>query len=356
MSEAVRAAEETASNILSQLGIDAFEQPGLLPWLLLVLVLGLALAARRRPPSIPWPGLAEVRQAGASEAEPLVALARLLRTATLVCLALVVCGPVARIQAPPEPGRGLDLMLVLDASGSMRALDTVVGHEARTRLDLAKQIVARFVTRRVAEGDRVGLVVFGESAFTQCPLTSDGGRVRAALARVEVGIAGETTALGDALALAVKRATGGGAATESVVVLLTDGRGNVGDVPTEAATLLAAGLGVRVHTVGIGTGGEAVPMANKAGAASSRLRFERHDPDLDTLREIAKATGGAFFAAERSSELQEVYAAIDALERPPRPLPPRLREVIRAEPLLIPAGALLLIEMAIARVWRRRLP
>ncbi|MEE8580371.1 MAG: VWA domain-containing protein, partial [Myxococcota bacterium] len=231
---------------------------------------------------------------------------------------------------------------------------TAVGIEARSRLELAKQVVARFAGERVAEGDRVGLVVFGDSAFTLCPLTGDGELIRAALDRVEVGMAGQATALGDALALSVKRASSAGG--QAVVVLLTDGRNNAGTVPVEVALALANSANVRVHSVGIGSAGEAVPMAPRAGAPDGSLRFERHEPDLDLLRRLASSSGGRFFAARRSSDLQAVYAEIDALERSPRTLPPRMRQAPRNEPFLALAGGLLFLEIALSRVLRRRLP
>jgi Ca-activated chloride channel family protein len=284
-------------------------------------------------------------------------LAVALRATALAALAIVVARPVTIDRAPPEPGLGLDLVLVLDTSGSMRALDAVVDAEPKTRLELAKLVVARFAEERVAEGDRVALVVFGETAFTLCPLTSDGALLASALGRVEVGMAGEATALGDALALAVKRA--GGAQAEGsgrLVVLLTDGRSNAGAVPLDLAADLAASAGVRVHTVGIGTEGEEVPMALPPGAAGAGLRFERHDADLDTLTSVSLRTGGRAFAASRSSDLAAVYQEIDALERRPRPLPPRIRETDASEPLLMAAVGFLALEIAIARIWRRRLP
>jgi Ca-activated chloride channel family protein len=218
---------------------------------------------------------------------------------------------------------------------------------------VAREAVARFAERRVFAGDRVGLVVFGASAFTQCPLTRDGALLADALRRVEVGVAGDATALGDALALAVRRASGaaGGAADARAVVLLTDGRSNAGDVPIGIATALAVGESVRVHTVAIGGDGGEVAVETPAG-----LRFERHDPDPATLRRIAERTGGRFFAVRHPADLLAVYAAIDALERAERPLPLRRREAPRPEPLLATAGVAILVELLGLRVWRRTLP
>jgi Ca-activated chloride channel family protein len=348
------------ARVLDAAGIQALAHPG---WLLLLVPLvfaALAALLRTSAPALEWPHIAEARQAGARRIDLVWLGSVVLRAGALVALALVLAGPVGVHRAPPEPGYGLDMSLVLDVSGSMRALDARVGDEWRTRLDLAREVVARFATRRAQEGDRVALVVFGETSMTQCPLTSDGALLAAALRRVEVGMVGEATALGDALALAVKRATGageslpgaGGPVAGRLVVLLTDGRHNAGSFSLEAATSLAAGAGVRVHTVAIGSAGEAVPMEGPGGD----LHFERHDIDTEALAAIARATGGRFFVADRSADLEEVYREIDTLERVARRLPPRVRHVERPEPFLALAGVLLLGEITVGRVLRRRLP
>jgi Ca-activated chloride channel family protein len=351
---------------LAGLGIDALEAPERLPWLLGVVGLGCFWALRRPKAAIAWPGMSEALRAGARRVELAPAFALALRLGMLACLSLVIARPVAIHESPPAPGRGLDLILVLDTSASMRALDTsadpgpgevqISEDDTQTRLDLAKRIVARFATQRVAEGDRVGLVVFGSHAFTQCPLTSDGSLLASALRRVDVGIAGEATALGDALALAVKRAPKSDTGLGRVIVLLTDGRSNAGRVPVEVATQLAAGERLRVHTVGIGTEGVEVPVASRASRTGQALRFERHDTDPETLQRIADATGGRYFEATRSSDLQAIYRDIDALERVERSLPPRIKQTLYAEPLLAGAAALLLLEIALAGVLRRRVP
>jgi Ca-activated chloride channel family protein len=350
---------DALGEILRAAGIDGLARPGWLVAALLAALLAVLLAWRARPAAVGWPGEPEARAARARRTDPLRGAALLLRAAALAALAAVLAGPVGVHRAPPEPGFGLDLVLVVDASGSMRALDAELGGEWHTRLDLARQVVARFARQRAAEGDRVALVVLGETAFTQCPLTSDGGLLAAALERVEAGMAGEATALGDALALAVKRARGaatsGDLSLGRVAVLLSDGRHNAGTLSVEAATALAVAEGLRVHTVAIGSAGEEVPMASAAGAGRG-LHFERHDVDVATLERIAAASGGRFFPARSSSDLDAVYAEIDALERVDRPRPARLRQTDRPEPLLALAGGLLLGEIALARVVRRRLP
>ena len=342
--------------LLAALGTDALERPGLFWWLAAACLLVLLAALRRRPEAIAWSALPEALAAGAARREWLPRLARSLRIAALLSLAVVLAGPVGVHRAPPEPGHGLDLVLVIDASGSMRALDADVAGERRSRLALAREVVARFARQRAAEGDRVALVVFGETAFTLCPLTSDGRLLSAALARVEAGVAGEATAVGEALALAVKRVAGSQPTAGRVAVLLTDGRHNAGAISVEAATALAGGDRVRVHTVAIGSSGQRVLMEQGPGEAGRGLRFERHDVDAQSLAAIAASTGGSFFAARRSSDLAPVYAEIDRLERPARRLPPRTRKTGRPEPWLVIAGSCLLAELALIRVLWRRLP
>jgi Ca-activated chloride channel family protein len=325
------------------------------------------VAARRRRAALAGPARAAARAAGALRRDPLAALLTLLRVGCLALLAAVLAGPLRRGEPPPETRAGLDLVLAVDASGSMRALDAEVGGEWRRRLDLARAVVARFAEERAGAGDRVGVVVFGDTAFTLCPLTHDGALVAAALERVEAGVAGESTALGDALALAVKRAAGGSDPSAEVgapepqapregrlVVLLTDGRSNSGSIPVDVASALARATGTRVHTVGIGTRGE-VAMASRSGRGRE-LRFERHDLDQETLRAIAALSGGRSFEARSSADLAAVYAEIDALERVERETPSRSGGEPRPEPFLAGARLLLLAEILVGKGAARRLP
>jgi len=364
---------EALSFLAGAVGIDRFDQP---LWLLLVFPSAAAwiVAAKTRPAALGWAAIAEIRSAGGHRFDFAEILSTLLRASCVLALLGVLAGPVGVHELPPEPGYGLDLVLALDASGSMRALDAEQRGENRTRIALAREVVARFAEHRAAAGDRVALVVFGESAFTQCPLTSDGRLLADALDRVEAGVAGEATAIGDALALAVKRVSGaanfssdaGAAGSAAVapptqriagrlVVLLTDGRNNAGAISVELATAVAAAQGIRIHTDGIGSVGAEVAIAPADGLSRGGTRFERVDVDTDSLRRIANTTGGRFFPARTSQDLDAVYREIDSLERIARPLAPRIHQADRPEPLLALAGGLLIVEIATARVFRRRL-
>jgi Ca-activated chloride channel family protein len=338
--------------------ITGFLSPALGLALAALALAACALALRRRPRTLAWPAPDELRAAGASKRDPLRGLALALRAGALVLLAGALAGPLGPAPSARSREEGLDLLLVLDTSDSMRALDAEIGERHRTRLELAREVVERFALHRVASGDRVGLVVFGDTAFTHCPITSDGRLLRAALARVEPGMAGEATALGDALALAVKRLHAldrgeGGTAAGRLIVLLTDGRSNADSVPPDVAAGLAAQLRIRVHTVGIGGEGE-VAMATRSGGRS--LATSRQDLDAETLARIAATSGGRFFRARSSSDLGAVYAAIDRIERAPRDAPAERLGEPAPEPLLAAAGVLLVLEILAARVAWRRIP
>lgn len=347
---------------MAWLGVDAFERPLLLALAIAAAVVATIVAARRAPPAVPWSAWPELVAAGARRHDVGRFAALAARAGALLLLGVALAGPVREHRAPPPAGEGLDLVLVLDTSDSMQALDVSEAGTWKTRLELARAVVARFAERRISEGDRVGLVVFGATAFTQCPLSSDGKLLSAALGRVTPGMAGPATAVGDALALAVKRAepqarSEGATAPVAgrLVVLLTDGRSNAGAIPPDVATALAKSRGVRVHTVGIGSARE-VAMQREPGASGRGLRFERHDLDAETLGAIAEATGGRYFGAQSSGDLEAVYAAIDAQERVARRPPPRRHRTSHPEPFLAGAALLVALEVATARGVARRIP
>jgi len=276
-----------------------------------------------------------------------------LRAFALACVGLALAGPAGLVPENPAGGEGLDLVIALDASGSMRALDGVLDGRRVTRLELARRVVADFVRER--RGDRLGLVVFGEHAFTQCPLTVDHRLVLEALARIEVGLAGDATALGEAIGLATRRldVPGSPPDAERVVVLFTDGRHNSGRLAPETAAQIARTRNVRIHAVGIGSEGE-VPFAQET--PGQPLRFERVDLDRETLQAVASITGGGFFHAERPDDLVDVLFAIDRIEARPLPLEPRFRRASLVPLALALALGALLAEAATAHGLLRRLP
>jgi Ca-activated chloride channel family protein len=174
---------------------------------------------------------------------------------------------------------------------------------------VVKNVVSEFVEQR--QGDRVGLILFGTNAYLQAPLTFDLVSVNRLLTEAPVGIAGGKTAIGDAIGLAVKRLRQRPAG-ERVLILLTDGANNVGEVEPEKAAELAGIEDITIYTIGVGA--ESVRMRGLFGALSSTMINPSAELDEETLRAIAGATGGRYFRATNTRELAEIYDLIDALE------------------------------------------
>jgi Ca-activated chloride channel family protein len=294
-----------------------------------------------------------VRPRHALSIDPGWIAALLLRTGAVGLLLVTLAAPVGLIRENPAGGEGIDLVIALDASGSMNALDGQLAGRRVTRLELAKAAVAEFIRGR--EGDRVGLVAFGQHAFTQCPLTADHRLVLEALDRIEVGVAGDQTALGEAIGLAARRLRVPGAPPDAqrTLVLFTDGRHNSGQIAPETAAQIALFEGVRIHAVGIGSTGE-VPFAQNTPGAP--LRFEKVDLDAKTLQAVADMTGGSFFHARKPEDLVDVTAAIDALESVPQAPEPRFRRASLAPLTLLVALGCLLGEALLSHGLLRRLP
>jgi Ca-activated chloride channel family protein len=244
---------------------------------------------------------------------------------------------------------GRDLLLAVDISGSMNREDMVLEGQKATRLMVVKDVLEAFLARR--EGDRLGLILFGSGAYLQAPLTFDRATVNALLQETPLGIAGGKTAIGDAIGLAVKHLRDR-PAENRVLILLTDGANNVGEVSPEKAAELAAQAGVRIYTVGVGA--EVMEAPGWFGGAFGRATMNPSaDLDEATLTRIAEQTGGRYFRARNTEELAEIYRTLDALEPVPAP-----DEVFRPVTALFywPLGVALGLSMllALAAAWPRR--
>ncbi len=226
----------------------------------------------------------------------------------LVWFALVISATRPQwIGEPIElPTTGRDLMLAVDISGSMGTEDMQLDGSTTTRLAVVKDVVGDFVERR--KGDRLGLILFGTRAYLQTPLTFDRNTVRTLLTETPLGIAGGKTAIGDAIGLSVKRLMDR-PADNRVLVLLTDGVNNVGEVEPVQAAKLAAQEGIRIYTIGFGADEMVVP-----GFLFQRTVNPSAELDIETLTEIADITGGIFQRARSSDELAAIYEALDELE------------------------------------------
>ncbi len=207
------------------------------------------------------------------------------------------------------PVSGRNLMLAVDLSGSMDQKDFELGNRRVDRLTATKAVASDFISRR--EGDRIGLILFGERAYLQVPLTLDKETVKVLLLEAFIGLAGEKTAIGDAITLAVKRIHEQAAdASEQVLVLLTDGANTAGEVEPLKAAQLAQQVGLRIYTIGIGA--EQLEVASLIGGR--RNINPSADLDEETLIGIAELTGGRYFRAIDTAGLQDIYRLVDELE------------------------------------------
>lgn len=284
-------------------------------------------------------------------------LRRLVQGLRLLTVALLILG-----MARPQTGRrqtqvqteGIDIILVLDTSGSMQALDLDADravNRRRNRLEVARSVVDRFVQKR--QNDQIGMVVFGNEAFTQCPLTLDHGVVAAFLERLEIGMAGDGTAIGSALGTAVKRLRDSEAESK-VIILLTDGRNNAGALSPRKAAEIAQTFDTRVYTIGVGTRGKAPFIVDSL--FGKRVIYEDVEIDEEILREIASRTGGSYFRAEDSEALAEIYDEIDRLETSEITTESYMEYDERYRRLVLPALGLLLLETLLLGTRFRKLP
>jgi Ca-activated chloride channel family protein len=226
-----------------------------------------------------------------------------------ILLVIAVARPERIGDEVDVPVSGRNLMLAVDLSGSMDQKDFELGNRTVDRLTATKAVAADFISRR--EGDRIGLILFGERAYLQVPLTLDRETVKILLMEAFIGLAGEKTAIGDAITLAVKRIhdqeTDAG---EQVLVLLTDGANTAGEIDPMKAAELAAQVGLRVYTIGIGA--EQLEVASIIGGR--RRVNPSADLDEETLTGIANLTGGRYFRATDTATLQDIYRLVDELE------------------------------------------
>ncbi|BBL69467.1 vWA domain-containing protein [Methylogaea oryzae] len=201
---------------------------------------------------------------------------------------------------------GRDLLLAIDLSGSMQTPDFVLNGENVDRLTATKQVAGRFIERRA--GDRIGLILFGEKPYLQAPLTFDRKTVQTLLDESFIGMAGDATAIGDAIGLAVKRLKNN-PAEQRVLILMTDGANTAGTVEPLKAAELAAGEGLKIYTVGVGA--DELIVRDFFGA---RRVNPSADLDETALKGIAEKTGGRYFRARDTQELEQIYALLDRLE------------------------------------------
>jgi len=276
------------------------------------------LLARRSPGHLTFSSFKLLPDRGGSWRTKLAWIPDVLIALAIIATSIALAGPETDKKNNRVEREGIAIMMVVDTSGSMRALDLSTKKRERTRLDAVKEVFLDFVNPggklSGRPDDEVGLISFAGYADSRAPLTLDHGNLSAAAKSLEiVKDPGEDgTAIGDALTLAVERLEQARAKSR-VIILLTDGQQVGGTATPRAAAKVAKAKGVRVYTVGAGTHGTASVRVN-VGAGQSVLRQMRVNIDEPTLKAVAKATGGQYFRATDSKGLRNVYRAIDKLE------------------------------------------
>ena len=231
-----------------------------------------------------------------------------LRMAALATLVVALARPQSAEQNTRTNTDGIDIMLALDVSGSMLARDF-----RPDRLEAAKEVAGSFIADRY--GDRIGLVVFAGEAFTQSPLTADQSTLLTLLGRVRSGLIEDGTAIGNGLATAINRLRESDAKSK-VIILLTDGVNNRGEIAPQTAAEIAKAQGIRVYTIGVGTEGMApYPAVDIYGTPTGGTVMAKVEIDEKTLRSIAEMTGGEYFRATDKAKLKAIYDQINQLEK-----------------------------------------
>lgn len=282
-----------------------------LPWLLLAAPLPLLIRARRpeQDGSALWlPFFSRWQQLASRERPTRDPRRRLLLWAIWLLLLLAAAQPRWLGEPISQPRSGRDLMLAIDISGSMEATDLTLDGAPATRLDVLKQVVGDFIARRT--GDRIGLVLFGERAYLQAPLSFDRTTINQLLQEAEIGLAGaQRTAIGDGMGMALKHLHDS-PAKRRAMILVTDGANNSGALTPVQATALATQENVTVYTIGVG----ADEMLVNDWPFGRRRVNPSADLDEDSLKHIASETGGDYFRARDQQSLQQIYQQLDALE------------------------------------------
>ena len=280
----------------------------------------------------------------------LMPLQLLLRLAVFVLLILVLARPQTQNSWKNETMEGIDIMLAMDVSTSMLAEDL-----KPNRIEAAKQVAADFIIGR--PNDNIGLTIFAGEAFTQCPMTTDQASLLNLLHNVRTDIAQrlieDGTAIGMGLANAVSRLKDSKAKSK-VVILLTDGSNNRGDLSPMTAAEIAKSFGIRVYTIGVGTNKVApYPMPVAGGVQYINIPVEI---DTKMLQEIASATEGDFYRATNNKELQQIYKEIDKLEKSKLNVKKFSKRYEAYQPFAIAAVILLLLEILLRITVFRKLP
>lgn len=273
-----------------------------------------------------------------------------LRGLCIILLTVALARPQAGQKNEEISNQGIDIMIVLDTSTSMRALDFKPGD----RFEAARKTAKEFVKGR--KYDRIGIVVFSGLAFTQCPLTIDHDAALNFLDQASIGMTEvDGTAIGSAIATAANRLKGGKGKSR-VMILLTDGRNNTGEIDPLTAAQTAAALDIKIYTIGAGAPGGALYPVDHPIWGRQYVKIPEQELDEDTLAKIAEATNGRYFRATDMASLERIMKQIDTMEKTEIKTLKYTSYIEHFEKFLWPALILLLLELAVSGLWLRKLP
>ena len=323
-----------------------FEYPALLwllviPALMLVHYLYIELSGRR--PHLRVPDVKFWKAGGRSVLGVIRHLPFLLRTIALVMIIIAIARPRSSTKMDKIDTEGIDIVLAMDVSTSMLARDFTPD-----RISAAKDIAIEFISQRPS--DRMGIVVFAGESYTQCPLTTDRATLINLMKEIETGLIEDGTAIGNGLATAVARMQNSDAKSR-VVILLTDGVNNSGEITPQTAADIAKTYGIRVYTIGVGANGTApYPVMTPWGVQMQNVEVEI---DENLLKNIAETTGGRYFRATDNTKLSEIYSEINKMEKARTTIDsfPIYKELFTGFALI--ALACLLLEVLIGFILRR---
>lgn len=323
-----------------------FEYPALLwllviPALMMVHYIYIELSGRR--PHLRVPDIKFWKAGGRSVLGVIRHLPFLLRTIALVMIIIAIARPRSSTKMDKIDTEGIDIVLAMDVSTSMLARDFTPD-----RISAAKDIAIEFISQRPS--DRMGIVVFAGESYTQCPLTTDRATLINLMKEIETGLIEDGTAIGNGLATAVARMQNSDAKSR-VVILLTDGVNNSGEITPQTAADIAKTYGIRVYTIGVGANGTApYPVMTPWGVQMQNVEVEI---DENLLKNIAETTGGRYFRATDNTKLSEIYSEINKMEKARTTIDsfPIYKELFTGFALI--ALACLLLEVLISFILRR---
>ena len=327
-----------------------FEDPWLLLFMLMLPYMALK-GKKKQQATINYSSIGTLQSIRTAQVDFFSALPLILRIFSVMLLILALARPQEGHKSQEILSVGVDIMLALDTSGSMQALDFIKNEKRDTRLAMVKDVVSKFIENR--PNDRIGMVVFGSEAYTQCPLTLDQGILQSFLSKLDIGMAGDSTAIGSAVGIAVKRLKDL-ESDSKVIILLTDGRNNAGSLPPVQAAQTAKAFGIKIHTIGVGTHGKAPFLVNSI--FGQRYVYQEVDIDENTLKEISKLTGGQYFRATDLESLKSIYKQIDQMEKSEVKVLDHSEYTELFHYFLIPGILLLLSEIILSNSVLRRIP